>query len=218
MRILLIEDDPLLAKGIVNALEYQGDSIDWMDTGTKGRNALLTSEFDVAIVDLGLPELSGLELIKQVRKKGEELPLLILTARDQIGDRVKGLDIGADDYMVKPFDLAELKARLRALYRRSNQHSEPLLTYRDVCIDPANRQVSYRNQPIELSRREYALIMEFVSHPNRVFTRDFLEQKLYSWDTDVASNTIEVHIHHLRKKFGHDFIKTIRGIGYQLAS
>ncbi len=217
MRLLLIEDDPLLGQGIVDALENTGDSVDWLQDGKQGLNAILASEFDALILDLGLPGISGLDVLKKIRAKGKVLPVLILTARDGISDRITGLDMGADDYLAKPFDIDELQARLRAITRRQHQQTQPTLSYKDIVVDPANRQVLYREKAVELSRREYNLLVEFLSHPNRVFNKDLLAEKLYSWDDNVESNAIEVHIHHLRKKFGKDFLKTVRGVGYRLS-
>ena len=218
MRILLIEDDPLLGQGIVDAVEYAGDIVEWFTQGQQGLDALLNSTFDIVILDLGLPVLSGLDVLKQARAKGQILPILILTARDGISDRVTGLDNGADDYLTKPFDVGELKARLRALTRRHQPQKQAQLTHGNIVVDSSSRTVTLCDENIELSRREYNLLIEFLTHPNRVFTREFLTEKLYSWDESVESNTIEVYIHHLRKKFGRDFIKTIRGVGYRLNS
>jgi DNA-binding response OmpR family regulator len=218
MRLLLIEDDPWLGQGIVDAITRDGTAIDWVKTGTEGLNALRMTDFDVAILDVGLPGLNGFDLLRQARSQGCSLPVLMLTARDQIDDRVTGLDAGADDYMIKPFDVLELKARIRALMRRHNVSISPVIEHNNIRLDPASHQVTQAGELVELSRREYALLLEFLSHPTRVFTRDFLMEKLYNWDDSVESNAIEVHIHHLRKKLGKDFIKTIRGIGYRIIS
>lgn len=216
MRLLLIEDDPLLGQGIVDAFTRQGDAIDWLSDGQLGLEALRQQSFDLVILDLGLPRLSGLELLRQARTAAINTPVLILTARDQVQDRVNGLDAGADDYLIKPFDLAELEARIRALLRRSAGHAEPVIQRGNVSINPSNREVRLNDQPVDLSRREYALLLELLSHPGRVFSKDQLTDRLYRWDEEVESNTIEVHIHHLRKKLGTQLIRTIRGVGYQI--
>jgi two-component system, OmpR family, response regulator QseB len=218
MRLLLIEDDSLLGRGIVDAIEFDGEVIDWVKTGSDALKLLNTSAFDAAILDLGLPDMDGLEVLKQLRKKAVTVPVLILTARHQIDDRVRGLDMGADDYLVKPFDVNEFKARLRALIRRNVHSASPTLNYQAIEVDPASRQVTLAGEPIELARREYLLLLEFLSRPKRVFTRDELTEKIYCWDEYIGSNTIEVYIHHLRKKFGRNFIKTIRSVGYRLGA
>ena len=218
MHLLLVEDDSLLGQGIVDAIELDGEVIDWVKTGSDALKLLNISAFDAAILDLGLPDMDGLEVLKQLRKKAFTLPVLILTARHQVDDRVRGLDTGADDYLVKPFDVNEFKARLRALIRRNVDCASPTLNYQGIEVDPANRQVTLAGQSVELARREYLLLLEFISQPKRIFTRDYLTEKIYCWDENVGSNTIEVYIHHLRKKFGRDFIKTIRSVGYRLGS
>jgi len=216
MRLLLVEDDLLLGRGIVDAFHRQGDSMDWLQNGRLGLEALRTIPFDLVILDLGLPELSGLEVLSQARRLGIETPVLILTARDQVEDRVKGLDAGADDYLIKPFDLDELNARLRALLRRRAGSGSPKLELHGVTIDPATREVTFDGQPVVLARREYALLVEFFQNPGRILTREHLVERLYSWDERVESNAIEVHVHHLRKKFGSALIKTVRGVGYRI--
>jgi len=216
MRLLLVEDDLLLGRGIVDAFHRQGDSIDWLQNGRLGLEALRTTAFDLAVLDLGLPELDGLEVLRQARRYGVDTPILILTARDQVDDRVRGLDAGADDYLIKPFDLNELNARIRALVRRRAGVSAPRLEMHGVCIDPASREITFQGQPVTLSRREYALLSEFFHNPGRILTREQLVERLYSWDERVESNAIEVHVHHLRKKFGSNLIKTVRGVGYRV--
>lgn len=216
MRILLVEDDRLLGRGIVDALTHAGETIDWLQDGQLGLEALRQNSFGLVILDLGLPRLSGIEILRAIRQEGIATPVLILTARDQVEDRVAGLDAGADDYLIKPFDLAELRARIRALLRRSNGHAEPVLTWGDISVDTSTREVSREGQPINLSRREYALLIEMLNQPGRVFSKEQLTEHLYRWDEEVESNTIEVHIHHLRKKLGSDVIKTIRGVGYRI--
>jgi len=214
MRILLVEDDRALGEGIRTALKPEGYTVDWLQDGASALHALNHESFELVILDLGLPRLDGLELLKRLRAAGNPVPVLVLTARDATGDRIAGLDAGADDYLVKPFDVAELKARLRALLRRSFNRPEPVLEYRGILLDPVNQQVSYQGTPINLPRKEFVLLHELLAQPGRVLTRDRLQQVLYGWDEDVESNALEVHIHHLRKKFFPELIRTVRGVGY----
>ena len=214
MRILLAEDDRLLGEGLLTGLKNDGYSVDWVQKGGAALSAITTTPYDAVILDIGLPEMSGLEVLSMARSKDITTPVLILTAQDAIEDRVKGLDAGADDYLTKPFSLDELYARLRALTRRSRGLSQQTIKYKNIIIDPAAHSVIYNNETIELSRREFALLEELVTSAGRVLSRSFLEEKLYNWDNEIESNTIEVYIHHLRKKFGSELIKTIRGVGY----
>lgn len=214
MRLLLVEDDQDLGVGIRMALQPEGYTVDWLTDGRQALSALHDDAFDLVILDQGLPGLDGLSVLKQVRQRGSAVPVLILTARDAIHDRIAGLDSGADDYLTKPFDIVELKARIRALLRRSSGRAQPRLQYRGVELDPASQQVKYDGKPVILTRREYALLHELLSQPGHVFTRDTLQQRLYGWDEDVESNAMEVHIHHLRKKLFPELIRTIRGVGY----
>ena len=216
MRILLVEDDALLGSGLQIGLKNEDYSVDWVRTGNEALSALLSTPYDAAILDIGLPDISGLDVLSTARNRDIATPVLILTAQDAISDRVTGLDAGADDYLTKPFELDELCARLRALTRRSRGLARQLIQYKDIIIDTAAHTVSYKGKNIELSRREFSLLEELLSSSGRVLSRSFLEDKIYSWDNEVGSNTIEVYIHHLRKKFGTDFIKTIRGVGYMV--
>ena len=216
MHLLVIEDDALVGSGIRDALLFQGDVVDWVTTAAHGLQALQHGAFDLAIVDLGLPDDDGLNVVKHARQQSIDVPILILTARHVVEDRVRGLDAGADDYLIKPFDLQELNARIRALVRRRDLRTTPMLTHGPVTMDPATRAVTLSGEPVTLSRREYLLLSEFITQPERVFTRDQLTEKIYEMGEYVESNAIEVHIHHLRKKFGRDFIVTVRGIGYRL--
>ncbi|MEH6651408.1 MAG: response regulator transcription factor [Motiliproteus sp.] len=216
MRLLLVEDDPLLGQGIQQGFNRDGETLDWLRHGQQALDALASHDFDLLILDLGLPDIDGLEVLSRLRQRGEQLPVLILTARDQVSDRVLGLDGGADDYLAKPFDLDELRARIRALLRRQTGVSSPLLQHGTLEIDPASREVCYQGEPVSLSRREYSLLLELLSHPGRVFTRDQLSERLYGWNDEVESNTVEVHIHHLRKKLGSELIRTVRGVGYRI--
>ncbi|WP_111414826.1 response regulator transcription factor [Billgrantia lactosivorans] len=217
MRILLVEDDPSLASGIRLALKPEHYTVDHLADGTAALNALHGDEpFDAVILDLGLPGLDGMRVLQSARRRGNRVPVLVLTARDAVDDRIAGLDAGADDYLVKPFEVAELKARLRALLRRSQGQASPVLACRDIRLDPSTLGVSYRGRPVALSRREFTLLHEFMSHPGRVFTRDTLTRLVYGWEADVESNAIEVHVHHLRRKLFPGLIRTVRGIGYVL--
>jgi len=215
MRILLVEDDPSLASGICLALKSEHYTVDHLADGTAALAALTDGEpFNAVILDLGLPGLDGMQVLAGARRHGSRVPVLVLTARDAIDDRIAGLDAGADDYLVKPFEVAELKARLRALLRRSRGQASSVLECRGLRLDPATRSVSYQGEPVALSRREFTLLEEFMSHPGRVFTRDTLTRLVYGWDEDVESNAIEVHVHHLRRKLFPGLIRTLRGIGY----
>jgi len=214
MRVLLVEDDALLGDGIRAGLKQAGFAVDWARDGHAGQLALETEEYALLVLDLGLPRLSGMELLKWLRARGNKLPVLILTARDTVPDRVGGLDAGADDYLIKPFDLDELIARLRALLRRSGGQAAPLLQHGGIALDPAAHQVYRDGQPVELSAREFTLLHELLLHAGRVQSREQLEQRLYGWGEEVESNSVEVHIHHLRKKLGNDLIRTLRGVGY----
>ena len=216
MRILLAEDDALLGDGIVAGLKMADYAIDWVRDGESARLALLDHDYDACVLDLGLPRRNGLSVLDELRHRGNRLPVLILTARDSSTDKIAGLDAGADDYLTKPFDLPELLARLRALIRRATGEAKPMLEHGDVALQPATRQVSYKGEPVQLSARELALLHELLRHKNHIRTRAQLEESLYAWGEETGSNTVEVYIHHLRKKFGADFIRTVRGLGYQL--
>ena len=214
MRLLLIEDDVALGEGIHQALSREGYTVDWVKDGASALHALLSEGFDLAILDLGLPKLDGLTVLKRLRESGSALPVLILTARDATEDRIAGLDAGADDYLIKPFDLSELKARLRALLRRSAGRARVMIEHAGISLDPTTQQVTYHNEPVSLTPKEYQLLYELLSPPGRVMTRERLIQLLYGWNEEAESNTLEVHIHHLRKKFSTDLIRTVRGVGY----
>ncbi len=214
MRLLLIEDDVALGEGILQALLREGYTVDWVKDGASALHALLSEVFDLAILDLGLPKMDGLTLLRRLRESGSALPILILTARDATEDRIAGLDAGADDYLVKPFDLSELKARLRALLRRSAGRARVLVEHAGISLDPTTQQVTFHDEPISLTPKEYKLLYELLSPPGRVLTRERLIQLLYGWNEEAESNTLEVHIHHLRKKFSSELIRTIRGVGY----
>jgi len=214
MRLLLIEDDQALGEGINQALGREHYTVDWVKDGSSALHALLSETFDLAILDLGLPRLGGLEVLRRLRQSGSLLPVLVLTARDATEDRIAGLDAGADDYLIKPFELEELKARLRALLRRSAGRALSLIEHQGISLNPDTRQVTYQGLAVPLTPKEYLLLHELLSPPGRVMTRERLMQLLYGWNEEAESNTLEVHIHHLRKKFSTGLIRTIRGVGY----
>ena len=218
-RLLLVEDDPMLGETLRDALKDQGYVVDWLINGKTALAALEDDVTDLMILDLGLPGLDGLNVLKTIRKQGSAMPVLILTARDSIDDRVAGLDAGADDYLLKPFDLNELFARIRALSRRPQAlKASERIRHGVIEIDQDQMLAWCSGDPVPLTRREFSLLSLFMNHPGQVYTRQQLEQALYSWDDDVGSNALEVHIHHLRKKLGSKTIRTIRGIGYTLSS
>ncbi len=216
MKVLLVEDDPLLGQGIVDALKYHKYIVEWAQTGKSALQQMAATVFDVAVLDIGLPDMSGLEVLQQWRRQGVAIPVLILTALDSSQDKVSGLDSGADDYMAKPFDVPEMMARLRALVRRSQGIQSPLIQHGRLEIDPAAYSARIGDDTLKLSRLEFDLLLHLVTHPNRVFTREALVEQLYSWSDEIGSNTVEVYIHHLRKKLGKDSIRTVRGVGYQI--
>lgn len=216
MRLLLIEDNPSLAAGLGLALSNKGFSVNHVDKGQQALQAVEIDKPDIVTLDLGLPDMEGLEVLRQIRKLDNQLPVLILTARDTTEDKVCGLDLGADDYLCKPFEIEELEARLRVLERRLGTSSTSEIECGDITLDTASLEVRQAGQLVDLSRREYALLKSLLLNIGKVLTRDSLEDKLYSWGEEVASNAIEVHIHHLRKKLGTRLIKTIRGVGYTI--
>lgn len=217
MRILLIEDDAILGDGVQAGLTQAGFGVDWARSCDEGRLALTTHGYEAVVLDIGLPDGSGLELLQEWRRQENPIPVLILTARDTLADRVTGLNRGADDYLIKPFELDELTARLRALLRRSHQRAAPVLAYKSIILDPAARTVTLDGHLIDLPLREFTLLEELLENEGRVLTRSRLEQSLYGWNAEVESNAIEVHVHHLRRKFGSDLIKTVRGVGYMIS-
>lgn len=217
MRILLVEDDPQLGDGLMVGLRQAGFAVDWVRDGVAADHALHSEDFDLVVLDLGLPRLTGMEVLKRLRGRGQAVPVLILTARDATGDKVAGLDAGADDYLVKPIDLDELAARIRALTRRAVGRAAPVLHHGAIVLDPAARSVTLAGSPVDLSAREYAVLMVLLENAGRVLTRSQIEQSIYGWREEPDSNALEVHIHHLRKKFGSDLIRTLRGVGYTIA-
>jgi two-component system response regulator QseB len=217
MRILLAEDDPLLGDGLRAGLRQAGFQVDWVRDGQAAERELRAQPYAAAVLDLGLPLKDGMDVLASVRRAGITLPVLVLTARDAVPDRIRGLDGGADDYVVKPIDLDELAARLRALVRRAHGQPQELLQVQDVQLDPAARTVTRDGQAVALSTREFDLLQALMLAAGRVLSREQLEQQLYSWGNEVDSNAVEVHIHHLRKKLGPALIQTVRGVGYGCA-
>ena len=218
MRILLVEDDKMIGTAVQQGLTLDGYSVDWVQTAADADLALETTGYDAVLLDLGLPDRSGLEVLAGLRKAGNQATVIILTARDAVADRIAGLDGGADDYLVKPFNLDELSARMRAVQRRRLGRAEPLLVRGQLELNPASHACSWRGEPVNLSAREFALLQTLAEQPTAVFSRTQLEEVLYSWDAEVESNAVEVYIHHLRKKLTADIIKTIRGVGYTLGA
>jgi len=216
MRLLVVEDDLLLGNGIQVALQQIGYAVDWLTDGEAAIHALNVETFDGVILDLNLPRKSGLEILKQLRESGHTLPILILTAKDTLQDKIRGLDLGADDYMIKPFELNELLARLRALLRRSKGRATTYLEYKELRLDPNNFIVTFNEETIAMSNKEFAILQTLLENIGHIISRQRLEESIYAWDSMVESNAVEVHIHHLRKKLGKNLIKTIRGMGYMI--
>ncbi|MEW5789031.1 MAG: response regulator transcription factor [Pseudomonadota bacterium] len=214
MRILLVEDDALLGDGTRAGLRLAGYAVDWAQDGEAASVALRGQKYDAIVLDLGLPRRDGLALLRELRGRDVLTPVLILTARDTREDKVAGLDAGADDYLTKPFDLEELQARLRALLRRAGGPPAAALAHGPVSMDPAGRRVLRAGQPVALSAREFTLLHDLLAHKGRIRSKSELEESLYAWGEEIESNTVEVYIHHLRKKLGADFIRTVRGLGY----
>ena len=218
MRILLVEDDRLLGDGLQAGLKQAGYAVDWLRDGEAAMAALSTESFAAVVLDLGLPKRDGLSVLQWLRGRHDATPVLILTARDQPGDKVRGLDLGADDYVLKPFDLDEVAARLRALVRRAHGRPEPVLTLGEIELNPAARTVMRAGQAVELTAREFDLLHLLLQNADRVLTRRSLEEQLYTWNDAVDSNALEVHIHHLRRKLGNELIRTVRGVGYMVST
>jgi two-component system OmpR family response regulator/two-component system response regulator QseB len=214
MRILLAEDDPLLGDGLQAGLRQQGFLVDWVRDGQAADRELRAQAYAAAVLDLGLPMKDGMAVLAGLRRDGMALPVLVLTARDAVPDRIRGLDVGADDYVVKPVDLHELGARLRALVRRAHGQPQEMLQVQDVVLDPAARTVQQSGQPVALTGREFMLLHTLMLNAGRVLSREQIEQHLYSWGQEVESNAVEVHVHHLRRKLGSSIVQTVRGVGY----
>lgn len=216
MRILLVEDDRILGDGVSTGLQQMGHTVDWLTDGKQAEMALQEQAFDLAVLDISLPGQDGLTLLRNLRARGNPIPVMLLTARDQVHDRVEGLDAGADDYLPKPFDLEELAARLRAISRRHGGHRHPLLTHGDITLDPAGHTLYRSGEMVDCTAREFAILEALLRNAGQALSRQRLEEALYGWDDGVESNTIEVYIHHLRKKLGRNLIQTVRGIGYRI--
>lgn len=217
MRILLVEDDRMIAEGVRKALRGEGFAVDWVQDGEAALTAAGNETYDLVLLDLGLPKRDGLDVLRSLRSRGNALPVLIVTARDAVADRVKGLDAGADDYLVKPFDLDELGARMRALIRRQAGRCESVIRHGSLTLDPAAHQVTLEGAPVALSAREFALLEALLARPGAVLSKAQLEEKMYGWGEEIGSNTVEVYIHALRKKLGADLIRNVRGLGYMIA-
>jgi len=214
MRLLLVEDDAILGDGLKAGLAMEGYAVDWLTDGMQADEALRLNRYDLVVLDLNLPRMDGMNILKAMRKRKDITPVLLLTARDGVPERVAGLDGGADDFVSKPFDLAEICARLRALARRQDGRTLPILEHKGVSVDPAAHQVFYQGRSVELSQKEFEILSFLMSHIGQVSSRARLEETIYAWGSEVESNAVEVHIHHLRKKLDANLIRTIRGVGY----
>ena len=216
MRLLLVEDDAMIGEAVLDQLRAEHYAVDWVRDGEMADTALRTQSYDLVLLDLGLPRRDGLEVLKALRGRKQRLPVLIATARDPVQQRVQGLDAGADDYILKPFDLDELLARIRALLRRASGRAEPVYEYKGVSICPTTREVSVEGAPVVLSAREWAVLEPLLARPGMVLSRAQLEEKLYGWKDDISSNAVEVYIHGVRKKLGAELIQNVRGVGYMV--
>lgn len=216
LKILLVEDDPMIGAAVQEGLRRAGFTVDWTRDGRAAELALAAEAYALMLLDLGLPKQSGLDLLAAERRRGNSIPVLILTARDAVSDRIKGLDTGADDYLVKPFDLDELAARIRALTRRAAGRAQPVLEHGALRIDPATREANLKGAPVNLSAREFTILEALIERPGAVLSRTQLEERLYGWGEEVESNAVEVHIHNLRRKLGSELIRNIRGVGYMI--
>ncbi|HKE44598.1 MAG TPA: response regulator transcription factor [Steroidobacteraceae bacterium] len=216
MRLLLVEDDAMIGEAVQRGLRTLAFTVDWIREGENALPALRQTEYDLLVLDLGLPGRNGLDILREVRGAAISLPVLILTARGEVSDKVAGLDAGADDYLVKPFDLAELAARARALLRRRSGRAQPLIEHLGVTLDPAAHRVIFESRDVALSAREYAILAALMERPGSILSRQQLEERLYGWNEEIESNAIEVHIHALRRKLSTNFIQTVRGLGYRI--
>lgn len=218
MRLLLVEDDEILGDGLAAGLTMEGYAVDWLTNGALADEALKMNCYELVVLDLNLPDMDGLSVLRALRARKDETPVLVLTAKDTIPDRVEGLDGGADDFVIKPFELDEVCARLRALARRNEGRSTPTIEYKGIVLDPASRQVTFNDEKVELSQKEFEILSFLMGNIGRVVSRARLEESLYSWSSDIESNTVEVHIHYLRKKLESGIIRTVRGVGYIIDS
>lgn len=216
MRLLLVEDDSMIGESVRLGLRQDGFVVDWVQDGKAAELALANEPYALLLLDLGLPKKDGIEVLKNLRANRNTIPVLVLTARDAVADRIAGLDAGADDYLVKPFDLDELAARVRALLRRHSGRTESVVRYGDLILNPVTHQVHFREEAIALSAKEFSVLQALIDRPGAVLSRQQLEQHLYGWNEEVESNAIEVHIHNLRKKLGKDVIRNVRGVGYMV--
>ena len=216
MRLLLVEDDPMIGASVQRGLRQEGHTVDWVRDGAAAELAVANGVHEMILLDLGLPRKSGLDLLAGLRRKGVALPVLVITARDSVADRVKGLDAGADDYLVKPFDLDELSARIRALTRRHGGRASPLIEHGPLTLNPATHEVALAGQPVNLSGREFALLQALLEQPGVPLSRAQLEDRIYGWNEEIESNAVEVYIHSLRRKLGAEWIKNVRGVGYRV--
>jgi two-component system, OmpR family, response regulator len=216
MRLLLVEDDGMVGQAVREGLRQDGFSIDWVLDGASAETALRTEPYDCLLLDLGLPKKSGLDVLRTLRARRNAIPVVVITARDAVPDRIAGLDAGADDYVVKPFDLEEVAARVRAVVRRRQGRGEPEIEHRGLVLKPATRQAEFRGAPLQLSRREFAVLEALAARPGSILSRQQIEQHVYGWGEEVESNAVEVFVHSIRKKLGSDFIVTVRGAGYMV--
>ncbi|QBM30347.1 response regulator [Hydrogenophaga pseudoflava] len=214
MRLLLVEDDSMIGESVLDLLRAEQYAVDWVRDGDAADTALRTQDYDLVLLDLGLPRQDGLSVLRRLRARRSRVPVLIATARDALAQRVEGLDAGADDYVVKPYEMDELLARIRALLRRASGRAEPVYEHQGVCINPATREVTVNGEPVVLSGREWAVLEPLLARPGLVLSRAQLEEKLYDWKHEISSNAVEVYIHGLRKKLGADLIQNVRGVGY----
>jgi len=218
MRLLLVEDDPMIGESMQEGLRGASYAVDWVRDGHDAELALAGVDYDLLLLDLGLPRMEGLQLLRRYRGRGGDAPILIVTARDSTAARVEGLDAGADDYLIKPFDLDELQARIRALLRRRVARTQSVVTHAGLTVDLATHEASFNGQPLRLSAREFSVLRALLDSPGAIVSKPQLEEKLYGWGEEIESNAVDVYIHHLRKKLGADFIRNVRGVGYKLAA
>ncbi len=216
MKLLLAEDDPMIGASVVRGLKLAGFVVDWVRDGRAARAALDTGSYGLLLLDLGLPLLDGVALLKELRRGGSDVPVLVVTARDAVADRIFSLNLGADDYLIKPFDLDELIARIYALQRRQVGRKQPEMRLGALCVNPLSREARMNDKPLALSQREFSLLAALIEKPGTVLSREQLEDRLYGWDEEVASNAVEVHLHNLRRKLGVTWIRNVRGVGYKL--
>lgn len=216
MKLLLAEDDPMIGASMLRGLKLAGFVVDWVRDGRAARAALESGGYGLLLLDLGLPQVDGVALLKELRRGNLDIPVLVVTARDTVADRISGLNLGADDYLTKPFDLDELIARVHALKRRHLGRKQPEMRLGALCVNPLSREASLDGQPLSLSQREFSLLAALFENPGTVLSREQLEDRLYGWDEEVASNAIEVHLHNLRRKLGPAWIRNVRGVGYKL--